>query len=358
MRLWAMRMALAVLWKRARATSNLTFRRIREALSVRPWAGELAGGAGGLRSRLRAALTIVVAVVVAVYTAGCGMSSDPSAVARNETVMLLPALDAGNAGWCLLTLQAAELGGCPPARGGYPIIAGTLSVSGSAREAVGVELMSGVVSYVSIEGGAPLPTKAERVLPDGLRAVVWAKRGVSPQSPSFPPRPTPLNKHGQVLRQTSYGPSRSNGGSLLIEVPSNKVHDPGDPAPAPCVIKAPHLSGLVIQGARVVGTIKAYGGLIGEAFLACANTEYTLAGWPMGASILVDAAHPGVVSPPLPLMRAISGYPSVFEGPGQLGSQIARRIRGGWLVVWGGKNRVERLTSIVGSIIRLRILAF
>jgi hypothetical protein len=319
---------------------------INDVLYVKPRDRDRAAGESVLRGQLKVRMIAVLVVVVTVCMAGCGASSDPPAVARNETVVLLPALSAGEAGWCLLTLRvAAEGGGCPATGAGSPIVAETWH---SGAETVGLDLTSGEVAAVSFDGGAPLPTRAERVLPDHLRAVAWAMPGETPESAGFPPPdPTPLDKQGHALQQTSYGVSRSIGGrGLLFEVPNNKIGDAADPPPGPCVIKATHLSRLVVQGAYAISTVKAYSGLIGEAFLACIHTKYALAGWPMGASVLIDAARPGLAPPRLPLMKAVPGRADVFEEPGQLGSQVARRVQGGWLVVWGGKTQAQRLTLL------------
>lgn len=302
----------------------------------------VACGAARPRSWQRVSLAASLVVVVVLFAAGCGLSSDPSAVATREAVVLLPPLNAGEAGWCLLTLGQAAEGGCPATRVGHPIIAESLETRSPPAEAMGVDLTSSYVSAVSIDGGMSLPTRAERALPENLRAVVWVMPGETPHSAGFPPRPTPLDTYGHVMRQTSYGTARNIRGGLLVEVPSRTVENPADPPLGPCVIKAARVPGLTVQSAFVVSTVKAVGGLIGEALLACATTEYALAKWLMGASILVDAARPGVTPPPLPLMKPVVGHPNIFEEPGQLGPQVARRIRGGWLVVWGGKNRVER----------------
>lgn len=290
-------------------------------------------------------------LALAACTVGCGTaaSDPPTAVTRNETVVLLPALSAGDAGWCLLALPSAEEGedGCPTTRTGYPIIAETWDTSASAPETRGLDVVSSDVAAVSFNGGAPLPTKAESVLPDHLRAVAWAIRGQTPAMAGSPFRPTPLDRHERALRQTLYPPSSAIGGhGLRFEVPSHKVEDPVDPSSGPCVIRATRLPALVAKNARVVSTVRAYEGLLGEAFLACAMTEYTLARWPMGASVLVDVAHPGTAPPSLPLMKPVPGHIGVFEEPGQLGSQVSRRIPGGWLVVWGGRTQVQRLTLL------------
>ncbi len=175
--------------------------------------------------------------------------------------------------------------------------------------------------------------KAERVLPDGLRAVVWAMPGETLETPGFPPRPTPLDKHGHALRQISYGISRSiRGRGLLFEVPSNKVSNPANPPAGPCAIKTTRAAGLAVQGASVVSAVKSYGGLIGNAFLACANTEYIFAGWPMSASILIDAVRPGTIPPSLPLMKAVQDVPRSSKSQGNLAHRWLAAYRvGGWL---------------------------
>ena len=297
--------------------------------------------------RLRLIVVAALGVITTVCIAGCGVASDPpAAVTRNETVVLLPALSAGDAGWCLLALPSAVKGedGCSTTRTGYPIVAETWGTSAARPETDGLDVVSSKVTAVSFDGGAPLPTKPESFLPDHLRAVAWAIRGQTPAMAGSPFHPTPLDVHGRALRQRLYPPSRSIGGhGLLFVVPNQKVVDAADSPRSPCVIKERHRSGLVVEGAYVVNSVKAYGGLIGEAFLACFSAEYSFDRWPMEASVLIGAAHPYAASPPLPLMKAVRGRKNVFEEPGQLGPQVARRVRNGWLVVWGGKTQAQRL---------------
>lgn len=303
------------------------------------------------RSTCRVYLIVVAALgaIVTMCIVGCGGAGDPpAAVARNETVVLLPALSAGDAGWCLLALPSADQGedGCPTTRTGYPIVAETWHTSAARPETDGLDMVSSEVTAVSFDGGTPLRTKLEGFLPDHLRAVAWAILGQTPglTGPAF--RPTPLDAHGGALRQTLYLPSRSIGGhghGLFFVVPNHKVGDATDPRRGPCVIRRKHTSGLVVESAYAVDRVKAYSGLIGEAFLACFRAEYSFARWPMGASVLIGAAHPYAAPPPLPLMKAVRGRKNVFEEPGQEGPQVARRLRDGWLVVWGGKTRAQRL---------------
>lgn len=286
-------------------------------------------------------------VIMAMCIAGCGEASDPpSAVTRNETVVLLPALTAGDAGWCLLALPSAEEGenGCPAARTGYPIVAETWGTSAARPETDGLDVVSSEVAAVSFGGGAPLPTKSEDFLPDHLRAVAWAIRGETPAMAGSPFRPAPLDVHGRELRQTLYPLSRSiRGHGLFFEVPNHRVVDAAGSPQSPCMIYGRHVPGLVVEHAYVVNSVKAYNGLIGEAFLSCFSAEYSFDRWPMEASILISAAHPGSTPPLLPLMKAVRGHTGIFEEPGQLGPQVARRVGTGWLVVWGGKSQTSRL---------------
>ena len=301
----------------------------------------------GPTCRPRLIAVAIVGIITTMCIAGCGGSSDPpAAVARNETVVLLPALYAGNVGWCLLALPSADEGevGCPATRTGYPIVAETWHTSAARPETDGLDVVSSEVTAVSFDGGAPLPTKREGFLPDHLRAVAWAIRGQTPAMAGSPFRPTPLDVHGRALQQTLYPPSLSiDGHGLFFEVPNHKVVNAADSPESPCVIEGRHVPGLVLESAYVVNSVKAYSGLIGEAFLACFSAEYSFDRWPMGASVLVGAAHPYAPPPPLPLMKAVRGRKNVFEEPGQLGPQMARRVGNGWLVVWGGKNQAQRL---------------
>jgi hypothetical protein len=47
---------------------------------------------------------------------------------------------------------------------------------------------------------------------------------------------------------------------------------------------------------------------------------------------------------PLPAMRAVAGSGGgTFDGPGEEGSQVVRRVRGAWLVVSKGDDENQRL---------------
>ncbi len=96
----------------------------------------------------------------------------------------------------------------------------------------------------------------------------------------------------------------------------------------------------------MVTELRAYTGLIGEAFMTCAKTEYLLNNWPISASVLMDAARPGRAPASLPAMRAVAGHGGTFNAPGEEGPQVARRVRGAWLVVSNGEDQNQRLTLL------------
>jgi hypothetical protein len=272
-----------------------------------------------------------------------------AAVKGDEAVLLVPGLAAGEAGWCVLTRrETSEGSGCGAAVAGSPIVAQKIHTRSPPREAWGIVVTTSAVASVSVGSSAPLATAAERGLPVGLRAVVWRWPGETASSSGFPPQITPLNAHGEAIPQTvQRGPSlRPGSNRLLVELPSTNLRDLANPLSGPCTITAARLAGLTAGGASVVHALAGYRGLIGEAFLACASTEYTLDNWPISASVLVDAANPGRNPPGLPAMKHIPGQAGTFEAPGEEGPQVARRVRGGWLVVSNGDGQHQRLALL------------
>jgi hypothetical protein len=84
----------------------------------------------------------------------------------------------------------------------------------------------------------------------------------------------------------------------------------------------------------------------GREFVGCVDTSYLLDGWPIEASVLLDAEHPGPSPAALPGVRPLRGHAGMFHGPGVEGEAVARRISGGWLVVDKGENLVQRLALL------------
>lgn len=287
--------------------------------------------------RLRVLLGLAAAVSLA--ATACAVGGSLTAVAQHEVILLVPPVQAGGAGWCLVTLSDAEQhGGCAGVRARYPIIAQTLHTNNPPAEAGGVLLTAPQVAAVSIGGSAPLATQAEPVLPAGLRVLKWRIAGERPTSQGFPPSITPRATDGAAIPQA---PRR--GRALITFLPTENLNGPLTPRHGACSIEATPLPALSVKGSSVIRKLTAYEGLIGDALMECATTEYVLAHSPILASVLVAAAHPGAKPAALPDMSSVAGHAGTFAAPGQEGPQVARRIQGGWLIVSKGAGKAQRL---------------
>jgi hypothetical protein len=300
------------------------------------------------RDKLVKRLTLLGIVIAALGTCSCSGAS--TVTARNDEVLLLPHLDAGWAGWCLVRLSSSE-GGCPVVRSNRPILAETWSSGDSPSVTTGYAVTTSEVRSVSIDGSPPIPTRAETALPSELRTVVVEVRGGSfGESP--PPRFRPLNARREVIPQATQviRDQTQISEPLAVTVPTRRVSNPAQATFGICRIAASRVAGLTMKGGSVVTRVGSYSGLVGQGFLSCASTSYDVSGWPMLAGVLVDASRPGTTPPALPGMRPLRGEPGIFqtagsERPAPEGDWLARRVRGGWLVVSGAEPR-QRLTLL------------
>jgi hypothetical protein len=320
-----------------------------------------------LHGRMLWSLVVAVATGCLLFAASCSQSARQSSpvgvsrgtgtqVVRNEEVLLVPPVEGGLAGWCI----AVKSGECIAARAFRgPIVAETWSGYGSLplRNFVrkGIVLTTSEVAAVAINGGRPIPTRAESVLPYHLRAAIVEIRGGSPQHvPGFNmpvPRPlrfTPLDSRREPI------PRETDGrGSFVFAIPGQGWRSPAKAPRGVCEIQARHLGGLMVHGGFVVSRVKPDNGLIVRPVLSCVSASYSLRGSPLVASVLLDATHPGSTPTPLPAMKPLPGHHGVFQAVGGalggLGSQgqiLARRVPGAWLVVGEGSGLQQRLTLL------------
>jgi hypothetical protein len=234
-------------------------------------------------------------------------------------------------------MARSPTGGCAAGRSRPPVIAETWSAGGSPIVTSGYALTTSKVLYVSINGGPHIPTHSETALPDGLRAVVVQIPGLNPERELLP-RFTPLNAKGDRIPQVSGRGSEIRQGILSSKMAVSNVDKPSNPASGICRIDVGPLFGLRVGEGSVITTVQAHSGLIGQGYLSCASTSYNLNGWPLRASLLLDAAHPGATPLSLPDMKPLPGHPGIFRAPGPEGTMtekemLARRVPGAWLVV-------------------------
>jgi hypothetical protein len=270
-------------------------------------------------------------------------------VVRREQVLLLPTITGGEGGWCV-TLNS---GACPtanPVRAFHtPIVAENWSGQGIPSVNTGFVLTTSRVAAVSINGSKAIPTHAEPMLPDQLRAAVVELRGGSrrhvpgfnvevPVVPLSSLRFTPLNSKGEPIPQSS-----KQDTPLAFYLPGRGWSRPASAPQGVCGIQANHLGGLVAPAGFVLTHVEPHPGLIGRPFLSCASSSYTFEGWPLVASVLLDAAHPGSTPAPLPTMKPLVGHSGFFQALVVEGEAVARRIPGAWLVVANGSGVSQRL---------------
>jgi hypothetical protein len=298
--------------------------------------------------RLYRLIGIVVMVACIVTMLACSGSSDPLQRVRHESILFLPPVIVGEGGWCL---KIEEDKAC---KGGWglngPIIGETWwGYGGPPTIRIGVVVTTRNVLAVSVEGGGPIATHTEGVLPDGLRSAVVEIQGARHfrRVPGFNisvPAPVsfvPLGKGGQPLHQ-----NRGSRVPLLFTEPTRSWTWPMDISSGVCKIRAGSLEGLRMEKGSVVRRLESHLGLLERPLLSCAMTEYELNGSLIWASVLVDAGHPGSSPTSLPGMRRLLGHSGIVEAPTAEGESVAKRIRGGWLVVSRGANRRQRLALL------------
>lgn len=293
---------------------------------------------------MRWAGSALVAITLALGVSSC--SGSTLSISKNQEILLVPSIDTGWAGWCVISVNGS-VGGCPPGKSHPPIVAESWSSGGHPPETESYAVTTSEVTSVSFDSEPPIPTHSEAALPDGLRAVVLEIHGKSllEESGSLP-HFVPLNARGERLPQ-----SRSASQRLLgVEVSTRRLENPAYPTSGPCRITMKDLPGLNVEGGSVIVQVRSYSGLIGQGFLSCASTSYNLNGWPLLAGMLLDAAHPGASPPSLPGMKPLPGHPGIFQALGPEGSTpeeevIARRFQGAWLVVARAKLK-QRLALL------------
>lgn len=261
-----------------------------------------------------------------------------SVVVRNDAILLVPNIEAGEVGWCVSEPSGYS---CPDGPVRTPIIAESWSGESQPPVSEGYALTTGQVATVSI-GGRRVRTRYESALPRGLRVVTVEVHGRfgSKLTPIGHLRFLPFDASGKAIteRVSSREP---------FKLPTQPVSDPEHPSDRMCEIRvsAP-LRGLAAEKADTVVAVKPYNAPIGNTLASCANTQYRLGGRRLKAAVMLNASYPGTAPGFLPGMRSLSGGAGVFEAPGVEGEMVGRRIRGAWLFVSGSGALEQRLAVL------------
>jgi hypothetical protein len=257
-------------------------------------------------------------------------SSVMQASAR-RTVVLSPAVEAGWAGWCV-SIEGVELSGSCASVRSHGLILAERWGRGVRGGVVDVGVTSSNVASVLLSNGAVMPTRAEPGLPAGLRVIVAeiADGGTMPLGAIISHGLTPLNaKREQIAR------ANDRVGSLGYEVQSEGRNVPSHGI---CAIGTTGTGAIrTIRGGEVSDK-QSYPGLIGEAFVTCASTEYSFDRGTVSllGGMLVDASRVGTTPGPLPRMKILDGHDGIYEAPAETGEILAKRLAGAWLFVASG----------------------
>jgi hypothetical protein len=297
-------------------------------------------------------------------------------------ITVFPDLPAGGAGWAtgFAFSRNGHLASGGQAGGLYPTArdpifggagVGYISVAPQTSASVAFSLTGPEVAAIRFDGrtirtftSSQLPT-ADRVavffLPDGAPAPVVAgferiDGGTTrvPAGPGLSSRRiraaalVPLDAAGQVIPvrpsnqdefpSTAFWQAPSAVTPTIREPP---YHGPTHPGPGACELGQSGLPGLTPEWGHTLARITPITGAQGELLLSCIDTHYYLHGWPLTASVLLNAQHPGAAPGPLPGAMQVVGATGIVDYPGA--GLSGRRIGNAWLVVSGGSGTAQRL---------------
>jgi hypothetical protein len=312
---------------------------------------------------LRGVVSVAVAVGFALSACSCSRSAARSSnaaarsdvgvqSARQTPVLLLPAITGGEGGWCA-TLSAGLCPTANPARAFHnPIVAESWSGHGIPEVAEGFALTGSNVAAVSVNGARAIATSSEPGLPDHLRGVVVELRGGPYRYvPGFKVkvravplgslRFSPLSAKGEPIPEAS-----EMRAPLSFYVPGRAWRRPARAPRGVCGLQVRPLAKLVSPAGFVLTHVSAHAGLIGRPVVSCASNTYRFEGWPLVASVLLDATRPGSTPGPLPGMQQLAGHPGVFRALAAEGEMLARRVPRAWLIVARGSGDVQRLVVL------------
>jgi hypothetical protein len=257
-------------------------------------------------------------------------------------IQITPSLQAGTIGWCnFISFKGRGPGGgfggggCPT---GTPAVGAPLfGADGERGEGLWYVLAAPQVAAVRVLHGPTVLTRSDPRLPYGYRAAVF-ELSAKAFAHVGPPLLTALDASGRPIPGGTYEqPPRE---------PTRSWSPPQRPAPGACSLGVRRGAGLVAQQGTVLTAAIPDPGIIGHAFLACANLQLSARGSTLVAVLLLDAAHPGSVPAALPNMRPMPGNPGFYERdaadlelpPFADHGLLARRVGATWLLLIGAHD--------------------
>jgi len=272
--------------------------------------------------------------------AGIPPISQVDAIAFNAR--LYPFLHVGEPGWCYAIEENGRTGssacGALPTPSAPVVMA--LGFGNGNGPTTTVAITTPEVASLLANGVQRVPTVLVRGLPYGLRAA----RVVTSEHEAVPPGIEREIRHGgTVLVAYNAAGQQLPADRYPRERPLQvrSWHAPTTAPATPCKLEAGGLPGLVASSGKAVDEIRGLPDpIVGEAFLPCAETRYTLRGEPVRGLILLNAADPSRTAGALPNFDQVPGSPSVFTEGGAL---TAERDGKAWLLVGQGTGPAQRM---------------
>ena len=259
---------------------------------------------------------------------GAAIGADSGAHRPSFNVRLVPVVSVvGRAGWCEVIEEHGVTGGS--ACGGVATATQPfLQIQGWGQARSRVETQAAVtdpqIVAILVDGKRLVPTVALPGLPYGLRgARVVTRRGATL---------TALDAGGhRIPKDWSQPPEQARVRSWRA---------PQAPPRGVCRLSARGLPGLSSRGGTVATTMRPFPGqLVGHAFVPCILTRFRLAGEPLKASVLLDAANPLARAAALPNFKPVRGAPGLLRE----GGLDAMRAGNAWIVVGQGRDSAQRI---------------
>jgi hypothetical protein len=275
-----------------------------------------------------------------------------SVAGSHYAISITPSLQAGTIGWCnsIVFRGVRELhGGRAGGFGSGSCGAGTAGVGsplfapdGGRGGGVWYVLTTPQVAAVRITGGPTVLTRGAAQLPFGFRAAV---AGLPPRAfADGAPQATALAADGHAIPGGAYEPPPPQESVAYWVAPHR-------PPRGACALAARPGAGVRVTQGSVVTTVVPDPGILGRAYLSCAEVEVSVGGASLAAAVLLDAQHPGSPPAALPDMRPVPGAPGVFTRASPLGlgrsrTILARRAGAAWLVVAGAASARQGLRAL------------
>lgn len=256
---------------------------------------------------------------------------------------LVPGLQAGWSGWCLVGGGALHLAPRCPVDPGIDHRLPYEAWEGDGGDTVGVEFLEPPIEAVAVDEGdvgfASAPVS-------GFAGLLSA---VAVQIPS--PYPAHWSDEFEAISD-GIRESGRRGLEAPPVAPSDtlaaKPWTPGQPPPSgPCALSFKHMPTLSVLGGRVLDGAAKIGGIVDDGLLSCADVEARFHGVDVQAALLLSAGDPGARPVALPGAGPVPHRPLLRSAPGVHGPLLAERHgEDAWLVIEGGTLALrERLLA-------------